>query len=99
MNISFSSVDEAYIRQMIEAGFYANPTELIRDAVRRLREMSESKGDFDNPIYEAVMKAERNIANGAPLIPYTSALMNDMMKNASIRASRGEKPSPDVIPQ
>jgi len=73
MNISFSAVDEAYIRQMVKAGFYANPTELIRDAVRRLREVSESKGDFDNPMYEAVMKAERNIANGAPLIPYTSA--------------------------
>jgi putative addiction module CopG family antidote len=34
MNINFPSVDETYIRQKVDAGFYSNATELVRDAVR-----------------------------------------------------------------
>ncbi|MUG95569.1 hypothetical protein F7734_25680 [Scytonema sp. UIC 10036] len=38
MNIVFSDVDGNYIRQKVESGYYSNATELVRDAVRRLRE-------------------------------------------------------------
>jgi antitoxin ParD1/3/4 len=48
MNINFPSVDENYIKRMVEDGFYSNATELVRDAVRRMREQ-----DGDKPVSEA----------------------------------------------
>jgi len=38
MNINFPPVDKSYIKAKVKSGFYANATELIRDAVRRMRE-------------------------------------------------------------
>lgn len=43
MNVHFPPVDDEYIRHKIEAGFYSNATELVRDAVRRLRETEEGE--------------------------------------------------------
>ncbi len=39
MNVNFPPVDEAYIKAKVADGFYSNATELVRDAVRRLREL------------------------------------------------------------
>lgn len=41
MNINFPPVDEGYIKAKVEDGFYSNATELVRDAVRRLREQDD----------------------------------------------------------
>jgi len=43
MNIVFPAMDESYIKAKVEDGFYSNATELVRDAVRRLREQDDSK--------------------------------------------------------
>lgn len=41
MNIAFAPMDEAYIRSKVGSGYYSNATELVRDAVRRMREQDE----------------------------------------------------------
>ena len=41
MHINFPAVGETYIKQQVESGFYSNATELVRDAVRRMREADE----------------------------------------------------------
>ncbi len=43
MNVVFPPVDESYIKAKIDDGFYSNATELVRDAVRRLREQDDGK--------------------------------------------------------
>ncbi len=43
MNINFPTMDEGYIKEMVESGYYSNATELVRDAVRRLRESDAVK--------------------------------------------------------
>ena len=99
MNISFAPVADAFIRQMVETGYYGNATELVRDAVRRLREESATKSNYNNPLFDAVMKAARNLAKGPPLTRYSPALMQEISESAAKRAFTGEQPSADVIPQ
>lgn len=48
MNIVFPPVDESYIKAKIDDGYYTNATELVRDAVRRLREMDDNRYAEEN---------------------------------------------------
>ena len=38
MHVRFADVDENFIKTEVQSGFYTNETELVRDAVRRMRE-------------------------------------------------------------
>ena len=38
MHITFAPKDEPYLKGLVEAGYYTNMTEAIRDAVRRMRD-------------------------------------------------------------
>lgn len=94
MNIVFPPVDESYIRAKIDDGFYCNATELVRDAVRRLRE-------FDDTKYARLMKAlevgEQAMREGRGEV-YTPALFNQIMADAKQHAAEGRKPNSDVCP-
>lgn len=96
MNISFSAVDDAYIKEMVETGYYANATELIRDAVRRLREISESKGDYNNAMYAAVLVGEEQYARGQ-YRRFTPELVAEMDRNIEKKIQQGYKPKPEII--
>ena len=41
MNIIFPPVDDGYIKTKVESGYYSNATEMVRDAVRRMREQDD----------------------------------------------------------
>jgi antitoxin ParD1/3/4 len=60
MNINFPAVDETYIKQKVESGFYSNATELVRDAVRRMREADEQR----QALLAAVQIGDEQIAHG-----------------------------------
>lgn len=93
MNINFPPVDEKFIRQKVEDGFYSNATELVRDAVRRLRE-GEAK---HSTLWEAVRAGEEDIEAGR-LHEYTPELMQEIARNARKKAELGLAPHPDVLP-
>ena len=44
MNINFPPVDAGYIKTKVEGGYYSNATEMVRDAVRRMREQDDHHG-------------------------------------------------------
>ena len=44
MNINFPPVDAGYIKTKVESGYYSNTTEMVRDAVRRMREQDDHHG-------------------------------------------------------
>jgi antitoxin ParD1/3/4 len=94
MNINFAPVDEAYIKQKVEDGYYTNATELIRDAIRRMRETDERYNEF----VEAVLKGASQIDEGKG-VPYTAKLHSQIVQNAKQKAKAGKKPNLDVIPQ
>jgi antitoxin ParD1/3/4 len=73
MHVRFAEVDEHFIEEAVRSGFYANATELVRDAVRRLREQNA----VNSPFYQAVMEGMRDIDNGRTQ-PQTPALMNNL---------------------
>lgn len=94
MNVNFPPVDENYIKAKINAGFYSNATELVRDAVRRLREQ-------DDGLYVRLMAAlevgKRAMREGRT-VPYTPQLLDQIEQNARNKAAEGTEPNPDVCP-
>jgi antitoxin ParD1/3/4 len=94
MKIAFASQDETYIKTQIDRGFYANATELVRDAVRRLREQSESK----ERLIAALEVGEKAISEGRSA-PFTPELMASLKAEALIKAQNGEPVrNTDVLP-
>ena len=92
MKVSFSEVDEAYIRNKVESGYYVNVTEVIRDAVRRLRESEQGR------LEQALQEAEQNIADGNTE-PLTRNLFQETVKAGIEESKQGKKITrPDVIP-
>ena len=93
MNINFPPVDEQYIKGKIDAGFYSNATELVRDAVRRLREADEKRQD----LLAAVQLGEEQIAQGH-YKHYTPELFETIKQNSIEKAQRNQPLNPDVLP-
>ena len=94
MNIDFPSVDERFIKGAVTEGYYTNATELIRDAVRRLREANEAKRDR---LLRALELGEADVAAGRTK-PYTPELRAQIQADARRLAAEGMKPNPDVTP-
>lgn len=92
MNINFPPVDEKFIKSKIEEGYYSNATELVRDAVRRLRE--KDAADLSQ-LFEALEKGENSIARGKTK-PYTRELLAQIEANALQATSKDMKPLANV---
>ena len=94
MNINFPPVDEHYIKSKVEDGFYSNATEVIRDAVRRMRERDESPHAH---LMAALEAGEQAIREGHT-VPYTPQLLDQIEQEARKHAAEGKEPNPDVCP-
>lgn len=96
MHIRFAEADQNFINNQAQLGFYANETEVVRDAVRRLREQKEIQ---QSRVYQAVMRGHEQIQQGQTL-PFTPELMGHINQQAKQRVASGEtiNPDPDVIP-
>lgn len=92
MNIDFPAIDETFIKGKVTGGYYTNATELVRDAVRRMREADDSK---IVRLARALEAGEADIAAGRTA-PYTPELLAGIEKEARRRARKGRKPNPDV---
>ncbi len=94
MHVRLSEVDENYIKGKVESGFYTSENEVVRDAVRRMREEEERIARFQ----AAVRIGDEQIARG-DTVPYSQELMEHISQRAVQRATQG-KPidNPDVLP-
>lgn len=95
MHITFAAKDEAFLKSLVEEGYYTNVTEAIRDAVRRMREVYPNTND---PFVAAVMKGVRSLDEGKGR-PYTRELHSQIVENARKKVASNEPINPDVIPQ
>jgi putative addiction module CopG family antidote len=92
MKVSFAEIDEAYIRSKVQAGYYSSVTEVIRDAVRRLRENEQHR------LSVALDVGERAITKGKTQ-PLTPALLEATFQRGIEKAKQNEKISrADVTP-
>ena len=71
------SVDRAFIKSQVKEGYYTSEIEVVRDAVRRLREEQEKITRFKM----AVMKGVEDIEAGR-VSPYTPEMMRDIIRTA-----------------
>ena len=93
MNINFPPVDDCYIKAKVEGGYYSNVTEMVRDAVRRMREQDDHHGR----LLAALEIGERDIVAGRT-IPYTPDLLKKIEQEARAHAADNRLANPDVIP-
>ena len=95
MHIRFADIDEKFIKSHVQSGYYTNETELVRDAVRRMREGNDKK----NRIYDAVMLGDKAIER-SETVPLTPELMENIKKRAIKKAKKGEAfNNTDALPQ
>lgn len=94
MHVRFSEVDEHYIKGKVASGFYTSENEVVRDAVRRMREEEERIARFQ----AAVRIGDEEIERG-DTVPYSQELLEQLSQRAVQRAKQGKKiDNPDVLP-
>ncbi len=94
MNVRFPDVDESYIKTKVEAGFYMNETELVRDAVRHMREEDERKNQF----LTAIKVGQDQVVSGQHR-ELTPEVLGEIRKTATRRIQQGRKAKSDVLPK
>jgi antitoxin ParD1/3/4 len=87
MHIRFAEADQQFINAQAQQGFYTNETEVVRDAVRRLREQREAQ---QSPFYKAVMRGHEQIERGQT-VPFSASLMNEIQGEVVKKAKGGKK--------
>lgn len=92
MNIDFPGVDENFIKNQVSSGHYTNATELVRDAVRRLREASEAKR---YRLLRALELGQADIDAGR-MLSYSPELFADIKATARKNAAEGRTPNSDA---
>jgi antitoxin ParD1/3/4 len=92
MNINFPPVDAYFIQSQVNEGYFSNASELVRYAVRRLRETS---GDNSARLIAALEAGEQALREGRT-VPYTPELIAQIELEARQDAAEGRKPNPDV---
>jgi len=95
MHIKFSEVDDRFIKSQVEAGYYTNETELVRSAVRRMREEQERAARLNALVQQGVQDVEQGNT-----IAYTPELMEEILQSAIKKAGKGEAyHSTDALPK
>ncbi len=94
MHVRFPEADTHYIKGKVESGFYTSENEVVRDAVRRMREEEERIARFQ----AAVRIGDEQIERGET-VPYSKELMEEIGQRAVQRATQGKLiDNPDVLP-
>lgn len=94
MNINFAPIDEAFIKNKVEEGYYSNATELVRDAVRKLR---EKEPEISFALRAALLEGEQALINGES-DEFSPQLMAKIVAQAREDAKNGVKPNTLVCP-
>jgi antitoxin ParD1/3/4 len=95
MHVRFADVDENFIKAEVQSGFYTNETELVRDAVRRMREEKERARRFQEAVARGIQAVERG-----ETVALTPDLLQEIKQDAIRKARNGEPySSPDAIPE
>jgi putative addiction module CopG family antidote len=80
MKVSFAQIDEAYLRNKVESGYYSSVSEAIRDMVRKQREREQAG------LLAALKVGEQAIRDGQTFA-YSKELFDETI-NRGIKAAR-----------
>jgi len=91
MHINLSPEMEGFIKNLVKSGEYGNSTEVIRDAVRRLKAQEMHKAAWRHAI-------EQGEADSGSDIPYTADTARQVAEDAKRSAGSSDPIDPDVVP-
>jgi len=83
MKVSFAEIDEAYLRNKVENGYYSSLSEAIRDTVRKQRESEQ------NRLLAALEIGEKAIQESQTQ-PFTRELFDQVIQDGISKAKNGE---------
>jgi Arc/MetJ-type ribon-helix-helix transcriptional regulator len=93
LKVSFAEVDEAYLRNKVDRGYYSSVSEAIRDMVRKQRENEQGR------LLASLEVGEQAIRDGQTF-DYSKALFDEAVRGGIEAARRGEVSwNPAVRPQ
>jgi antitoxin ParD1/3/4 len=93
MHINLSPEIEQYLQSKVRTGFYSNASDVIRDALRRMREEDEKI----EALRAAARQGDEQIERGEGRV-YTPELLGKAKRQATVNARAGKKVNPDVAP-
>jgi antitoxin ParD1/3/4 len=93
MHINLSPEMEQYLQSKVNSGYYSNASEVVRDAIRRMREEDEKLA----ALRAAVAVGDDQLERGEGTA-YTPELLAKISEKAMANARKGKKVSPDVTP-
>ena len=85
MHVRFADVDEDFIKTEVRNGLYRNETELVRDAVRRMREEKERAKRFQEAVTSGIQAVERG-----ETVELTPDLLREIKQDGIRKARNGE---------
>lgn len=91
MHINLSAEIENYLQSKVNTGFYSNTTEVIRDAIRRMRAEDEKL----ETLRAAIQIGDEQLQRGEG-IAYTPELLNKMTAAAITNAKQGKNERMDI---
>ena len=93
MKVSFAPIDEAYLRNKVESGYYGSVSEAVRDMVRKQREREQAS------LLAALEVGEQAVRDGQTF-DYATTLFDEAVSRGTEAARRGKTASsPDVRPR
>jgi antitoxin ParD1/3/4 len=93
MHINLSPEMEQYLQSKVGTGFYSNASEVVRDAIRRMRDEDEKLA----ALRAAVQAGDEQLERGEG-VPYTPERLAKITEKAFANALNGKQISPDVAP-
>ena len=96
MHLNLGEPYEKFIKMQINSGLYSNATELIRDALRRMKNDSEELRI--KHIHALIAVGENGISQGSG-VEFNENFMDDSMKRAIKNHTSGKTISDEIKPQ
>jgi antitoxin ParD1/3/4 len=93
MHINLSPEMEKFVQSKVDSGFYSNASEVIRDAIRRMREDEDKIA----ALRKALQVGDDQLDKGEGA-QYSPELLTRLTEKAKDNARRRKKKDPDVVP-
>ncbi|MEC4748563.1 type II toxin-antitoxin system ParD family antitoxin [Methylomicrobium sp. Wu6] len=93
MHINLSTEMEQYLQSKVGTGFYSNASEVVRDAIRRMREEDEKLA-----VLRAVVQIGDDQLERGEGTPYAPERLESITAKAFANSRQDKKVNPDVAP-
>lgn len=91
-----AEIDREYIKAKVKEGYYTSEIELVRAAIRKMREEDERQAHVES-LRQLILKGHQQAENGE-VVQYSDEFMQKAMENAVANQKLGKPIKDDVKP-